>query len=301
MTGGDFCISIDLELAWGTWDKPSPDYDRLCAEKEKAIVTSLLELFARYETPATWAIVGRLLDREPAAANRSGHGDRIWYAPDLVELVRDAAPRHDIGSHGFAHIYFGHAARDQIRADLESARRVHHAHGLDFTSFVFPRDQVAHLDLLEAVGIRVFRSVDVGWSTTVRQKAGTLPGRLANLADQMLPLPPVAVRPRLHPNGLVELPCSMLLLARGGVRRLVRPQIVVAKAKLGLQAARRTGGIFHLRFHPSNFYYQTERQLTVLDRILAAAANMRDRGDLRIRTMKSYARGVRVSDVRPSA
>jgi hypothetical protein len=286
---GALCVSIDLEMAWGIWDRPSPEYHRLCAEKEREIVDGLLGLFASREVAATWAIVGRLLDRDGDAAARSEHGDRIWYAPAIVEAVRAAAPRQDIGSHSFSHIYFGEADRAEIAADLETARRTHERHGLDFASFVFPRNQVEHLDLLAQAGIKVFRSVDVGWHTTVRLRAGKLPGRVANLTDKMLPVPPTAVHPQVHPNGLVELPSSMLLLARSGLRKLVRPELVALKARLGLEAARRNGGIFHLWFHPSNFYYETERQLQVLGSILDAACKMRDRGQLEIRPMSSYA------------
>jgi hypothetical protein len=81
----------------------------------------------------------------------------------------------------------------------------------------------------------------------------------------------------------------MLLLARSGVRQAVRPEVTVAKAMLGLRAARRTNRIFHLWFHPSNFYYDTDTQFRILDRVLRAGAAARARGDIEIRTMKSFA------------
>jgi hypothetical protein len=159
-------------------------------------------------------------------------------------------------------------------------------------SFVFPRNQVAHVDLLREAGVRVFRSVDHGWHTTVRRRLGTGAGRVANLADKVLPIPPAVVHPIAHPigdDGVVELPSSMLLMARNGLRRAVHPASVVAKARLGLAAARRTGGAFHLWFHPSNFYYDMERQLETLGSIMEAAARMRDDGQIDIRPMSSFA------------
>jgi peptidoglycan/xylan/chitin deacetylase (PgdA/CDA1 family) len=286
--GGALAISIDVELAWGIWDKPAPDYHARCAARELGIVDHLVATLARHRAPATWAIVARLLERDDGKASTTPHGEKIWYAPEVIERIsRD--PHQEIGSHSYAHVYFGETDREVLRADLAAARAVHDRHRLPFTSFVFPRNQVAHLDLLRDAGIKVFRSIDHGWYQTIRSRVGTLAGRLANLVDKALPVPPSAVHPIHHANGLVELPSSMLLFARNGLRRIVHPEVLVAKARLGLAAARRTGGIFHLWFHPSNFYHDTERQLAMFDRIVAEAARMRDAGELAIRSMGSYA------------
>lgn len=285
---GSLCISIDVELAWGIRDRPSRAYHARCAEREAAIVRGLLALFDPLAVPATWAIVGRLLERDDAAARSTPHGDRIWYAPELVEQVRAARTPQDIGSHSYAHVYFGETSREALRDDLAAARRVHERHGLPFVSFVFPRNQVAHVDLLREAGVKVFRSVDRGWHIRVRERLGAGAGRAANLADKVLPIPPAIVEPIDH-GAVVELPSSMLLMARNGLRRAIHPAAVVAKAKLGLAAARRRGGAFHLWFHPSNFYYDTERQLETLGDIVRAAARMRDRGELDIRPMSSFA------------
>ncbi len=286
---GAFCLSIDVELGWGFWDIPSARYFRECAEKERHIVDRMLEILGRYGASATWAIVGRLVERAPRPPVETPHGDLIWYAPDIVDRIRSASPCQDVGSHGFAHIYFGKSSRAQAEEDLAAARSAGARRGLDLASFVFPRNQVAHLDLLAAAGVKVFRSVDVGWHTVVGQRGGALPGRAANLADKILPLPPATVRPRRHANGLVELPSSMLLLGRDGLRRLAPPRTAVLKAELGLARARRRGEVFHLWCHPSNFYFDTKRQLGVLERIVMAACRERDRGLLEVRTMRSFA------------
>jgi peptidoglycan/xylan/chitin deacetylase (PgdA/CDA1 family) len=288
MRSGSLCISIDVELAWGIWDKPSPAYHARCAEHEVAIVRDLVALFDRFSVTATWAIVGRLLELDDTAARATAHGARIWYAPDVIGLVQAARTAQDIGSHSYAHIDFGAAPRESVRSDLASARRIHTQHGLPFVSFVFPRNQVGHVDLLRDAGVKVYRSVDRGWHIAVRERLGTGAGRLANLADKALPIPPAVVQPIDH-GDVVELPSSMLLMGRDGLRRLVHPAAVVAKARLGLAAARRTGGVFHLWFHPSNFYYDTERQLHTLGLIVEAAATMRDRGEIEIRPMSSFA------------
>jgi hypothetical protein len=287
---GALCISIDLELAWGMWDVPSAAYDRRCAEKERAVVGALLALFASRSVPATWAVVGRLLDASDGVPETAGPAARIWYAPDLVEAIRAAAPGHDVGSHSFAHVYFQELDRERLRADLQAARRIHERHGLPFTSFVFPRNQVAHLDLLAEAGVKVFRGADVGWHETARRRLGRTPGRAANFAERLLPLAPPVVEPRSHVGGLVELPGSMLLFGRdGALLRLIHPELTLRKVKLGLHSAARDGRVFHLWFHPANFYTRTEEQLRLLDGILDEACALRERGALEIRTMASYA------------
>jgi hypothetical protein len=227
-------------------------------------------------------VVARLLT--PFASGAS----QAWYARDLIEAIRVAAPRQEIGSHSYAHIYFDTTTREAVRDDLEAAARVHREYGLDFSTFVFPRNGVAYLDELARVGIKVFRSEDVGWHTRLAP-IGQSARRLGNLVDKIVPIPPSLVKPRRHPGGLVELPSSMLLMGRNGPRRLIQPKALEAKAAIGLRAAARTGGVFHLWFHPSNFYYDTERQLGVLEAILDRACRLRDRGQLEIRPMGSFA------------
>lgn len=289
MRQGALCISIDVELAWGIWDRPSAAYLRLCAERERAVVRDVLGLLASREIPATWAVVGQLLRRPRRVPVPSEFGDRIWYAPDVVEAIHAARPVQDIGSHGFAHIYFHQASRDEARADLQAARAAHDEHGLAFTSFVFPRNQVDHLDLLAQAGIAVFRSADRGWHAAVRRRLGTWPGRAANLMDKVLPVAPAVVQPSAVAGPLVELPGSLLLLGRAGARRVVPPASLSWKARLGLRRAARSGRVFHLWFHPSNFYWDPDVQLRVLQEILDDACELRERGLLEIRTMASYA------------
>ncbi len=278
---GMLCISIDLELAWGVWDAVTPQYISKCLALERPIVKQILTQFAKYGIEATWAVVARLL--EPSASSDA----QAWFAPDLIETIRKAAPRQEIGSHTYAHVCFGKMARDAVRHDLEAAARVHRGHGLDFRTFVCPRNAIAYLDELTRVGIKVFRGLDVGWQTKLAS-LGESARRLANLVDKVVPIPPRLVQPRRHPDGLVELPSSMLLMSRNGPRRVIHPKVLETKAALGLRAAAHTGGVFHLWFHPSNFYYDTKRQLEVLEAILARACQLRDNGQLEIRPMGSF-------------
>lgn len=294
MAVGSFCVSIDVERAWGIWDKPSPEYWRRCLEAEQRIVERLIQVFDRYEVAGTWAVVGRLMDRD---VTRPGE-PALWFAPECVDAIRAARCPQEIGSHSYEHVYYGEIDRETAMRDLASARRVHATRNLEWTSFVFPRNGVAHLDVLAAQGLKVFRSVDHGLHMSVRRRFGHTAGRVANLVDKLLPLPPVAVEPIVHANGLVEIPTSMLLMSRQGMRRAVHPRILELKAFQGLGAAVRTSNVFHLWFHPSNFYYETDTQFRIFENILRRVRTLREAGKLQSRTMGSFSRGTPESGIR---
>jgi hypothetical protein len=281
---GILCISIDVELAWGMWDCLSPEYMRNCLRLERAIVARLLGLFTEYDVTATWAVVGHLL-----RPRRDVPADRLpaWYAPDVIEAIARAETRQEIGSHSFAHPCYPKLTLEQAAADLEAAASVHREHGLSFDSFVFPRNQVAHCALLARNGVRVCRTVDRGWHTRIAGWNRVF-GRAANLAEKVIPLPPATVAPRRGPH-LTEIEASMLLIGRDGLRRLVHPRALVAKAVLGIRAAVRKGRVFHLWFHPSNFYVDGETQFAILRRILDEARRHVRRGSLRIASMGALA------------
>ncbi len=285
MTVGKLTISIDLELAWGVWDHLTPDDLRLAESSERPICAALIDLFDRHRVPATWAVVAALLDEASAAAHPGPK--TCWFAPDIVERLRRNTAGHEIASHSGRHIYFDAASDAAAREDLEFARSVHRAHGLAFDSFVFPRGAAGHLDILRDVGLRVFNAADVGWVDGAR-RLGRRVGQVANLVDKLLPIPPAAATD--EPRGeLVHIPKSMLLMGRNGLRRFVMPPVTRVKLRAGLRRAQATGGIFHLWFHPSNFYYRREEQLTTLDWFLEHAANEAAHGRIAYRTMGSYA------------
>jgi peptidoglycan/xylan/chitin deacetylase (PgdA/CDA1 family) len=285
MVKGKLTISVDLELAWGIWDALTTEQIHLVETAERPICAALIELFDRYEVPATWAIVAALLDK---ASSMSRPGSKMcWYAPDIIERLVSAKVAHEVGSHSGRHIYFDAASPSEAQTDLEFARDVHSAHNLPFESFIFPRGACGHLDQLARVGLRTFSYADVGW-TIAAGLAGHHAARIANLVNQILPIPPHPTVAR-QSDGLVELEKSMLLLGRNGVRRFVLPQVTRAKCQLGLERARRTGGTFHLWFHPSNFYYRCDEQFATLDWFLERAANEASLGRIQICTMGSYA------------
>src|SRR5215471_750722 len=151
---------------------------------ERLICATLIELFDRYEVPATWGIVAALLDKD-SAKFRPG-SKACWYAPDIVDRVVHAKVAHEIGSHGGKHVQFDEITASEAQEDLDFAHEVHRANALPFKSFIFPRDSIGHLDALAHAGLRTFRGPAVGWFQMAR-RVGRIAGRTANFADKFLP------------------------------------------------------------------------------------------------------------------
>src|SRR5260370_25768266 len=256
---GIFCISIDLELAWGIPDGPTPAQLECCVRLERKIVRRLLRLFKQYDIAATWAIVGKLLE-EPDAT--SAGPPEAWYAPDLIEEIRTADPRQEIGSHSFSHIYFTEADRPTLATDLEAARAIHKRHGLDFISLVFPGDLVGNTDLLTQVGLKIYRGRHNNWQT--RDDARNAGKRARSLARALLPTPAPAAGARRPPLGLIELPRSLLLIGRSGLRRVALPRLFRLKGVPRFPAAAPRQGRFRLWFRPSKIYVQTGTPFRIL-------------------------------------
>lgn len=274
---GVLTISIDYEFAWGYVDRVISPAQREKIKQEHAIVARLINLFERYQCKATWAIVAKLLEREDA--------DPLWSdCHHLVRQIKESSVGHEIGSHSYAHPVYSQLTPEQASEDINNFCRVHREHQLSCSSFIFPRNQVAHLDLLQQAGIKSFRGNTKRWYDY-------LPGllkRLGHLLDQACPWTPT-VQASLGPSGLVNIPDSMLLMARNGLRGILPPGLVAWKSARGLRLAAKKGEIFHFWFHPSNFTYQTERQFAILESLLILSSSLRDQGKLVNLTMSEIA------------
>lgn len=286
MDRGAFTLSVDLEVVWDL-QPPIPPRRQRSAEDEPRILDNVLELLDRHGVPATFAVVGGLL-RGPDDARSKWP----WRAPELVERIRRAAVPHEIASHSVTHPSFDSLDEAAATLEFERARAIHRQEGVDCTSFVFPWNRVAHVEALARSGFEVYRSVDAGALGLARAHAPAL-SRVVSLVTKAIPSTPPLVLPRRHRFGarsIVEIPSSLLLIGRGGLRRMVRPSVTTRKIHRGLHAAAREAKVFHLWFHPSNFYEDAKTQYAILDRGLAEARRLADEGKLDLRTMASYAK-----------
>jgi peptidoglycan/xylan/chitin deacetylase (PgdA/CDA1 family) len=311
---GTFVLSLDTELIWGSFAHTSDaDFERRYPDV-RGTIEKILGLLDRYEIPTTWAVVGHLLlescsrgpdGRAHPDMPRPAHGwyagdwynrdpashrvqDPLWYGRDVVDAIRSARIAHEIGCHGFSHALFGDPGFSAMVADAELATCVELAGqlGLRPTSFAFPRNSEGHHARLAAHGFTAYRGADPTW---YRQLPGAA-ARVANFADHLLAIAPPVSSPVEALPGLWNIPGSMLLLHRVGVRRLVSAERRIAKAQLGIQAAEARDRVFHLWTHPFNLAHDRPVMLRALDGILRLVADRRAADKLRVETMESLAR-----------
>jgi peptidoglycan/xylan/chitin deacetylase (PgdA/CDA1 family) len=312
---GTFVLSLDFELLWGTLDLFGPDrFRRACTIEREIVVDRLLALFETYQVPATWCVLGHLFlgscRRENGVAHprivRPQHrwvrgewfqhdpcSDEarapLFYGRSLVEKVLACRVPHEIGAHSFSHVIYSdpgcsrEAAASDLAACVEAAREL----GLTLRSFVFPRNGVGHLDLLPQLSFSAYRGMAARWYE--RSEPPSALHRLARLWSVVTAAaPPLATIEESLPE-LTNVPASMIYLPRHGIRCAIPVSRRVQRARKGLLAAARTGGVFHLWLHPTNLADGVEAMFEGFEAILVTARELVRSGRLRVATMGDLA------------
>ncbi len=308
-----FTLSLDKELIWGSFDHTSDREFARWYPDLRGTVDRLLALLDEYEIASTWAIVGHLFLSECSRGSdgrphpelvrpnfrwyRGDWFDRdpcsnrglapLWYGDDVVDAVLATRVRHEIASHSFSHLVFGDpgCSPDAARSDLSACVAVARERGLTLRSFVFPRNVEGHHALLREHGFSAYRGEDPTWYRAAPNSAK----RALHFIDQAAGSePPVSVPTETLP-GLWNIPGSMLLMHRSGIRRFISPATSIHRARLGLRRAARERAVFHLWFHPFNLAHESAAMFAALRGILAEVRAMRDRGAIDVATMADIA------------
>lgn len=258
-----FTFSLDFELGWDCSSIRTPPNDKwksLAADPTacRDTVKSILAILDEYSVPATWAVVGHLFFEQcsPEQHHRTEHiknidtftdldRDPLYYAPDLLDSIREAEVDHEIAGHSFSHPLFTDLSRKEARTELEAMTDTARAHGVELESFVFPRNEIAHEDLLPEYGIKTYRGATRGTQETIRSGIRSLvfePGSFLSLPY---------VTPQRTETGATCLPAS----------RLLRDERWWFLQPLRLKRAIRsldTDDWIHLTVHPFNFLQQPQ-------------------------------------------
>lgn len=295
---GHLVVSLDFELHWGVRDHTPVESwrDRLLGVREA--IPAILGLFRERRIRATWATVGLLMAEsrdeietvlprirpqytdprfdayaELARIGRDEASDPFHYAPSLVSEIA-ATPGQEIGTHTFSHYYPLEQGQgiDAFVADLVAARAIMARRGLVPRSIVFPRNQYGpdHVRVLPGLGILAFRGQSTGrFHRPSAAGAEHLPRRAARLVDAYLPLSGRGVRQatRWPDAPVVDVPSSRFLRPWSASLAPLDP-LRLARIDAGLTAAARSGGDYHLWWHPHNFGADLAENLGFLSRVL---------------------------------
>ena len=141
------------------------------------------------------------------------------------------------------------------------------------STFVYPRNLVAHRDVLREFGFTGYRT-----RRTYKFKYG-------DFLDEMN----IFVRPDQDSNleSPIAIPSGFYLNWLSGRRKLIPRAITLTRAQRLLDAAVHSGGVVHYYTHPENIA-TAPATLGLLRNVLEKAARMRAAGKVEILTQKDY-------------
>jgi len=257
-----FIISLDTELSYGYHLYPESKMARMLRKKEHEAINSikgLLELFEKYNIPATWAVVGRLfLDH-----------------PKVIENILSSPVKHEVGYHSYSHILFSDCNREIAEIEIQKGIELAKDFGITFRSFVFPENKIGHIDILKKYNFKVYRGPNLAGKNVGK----ILPIRAVNFALSKIVAPPVKF---MWKNGIWEIPSSMMFYDP------FFPFTLVLRAKLGITKAIREKKIFHIFVHPEDLYFKPNL-INQLEDVLKFVVKKRNKGKLKVITMGELA------------
>ena len=280
-----FILSIDLELAWGVQDKLNSSTLKRIIDKERLICKNLLNIFEEKEIPVTWAVVSALLDNKNKMIN--DQNQKAWYAPDILDNIFKSKINHLIASHSYSHKEFNKCSKEEIIIDFEQSTSIFKSNNINADVFVFPRNQVFHLDILKNFKFKTYRSVDKSWYKKIYDYNRFL-GKVSNIIDKTIPIKTNSVVSSIDKLGLIEIPTSILFISKNGIRNIISNYSMFKKVKDGIDLAISRNECFHIWFHPSNFYFKTDSQFNLLKKIIDYVNLKREQGLMEIKLLDQF-------------
>lgn len=147
---GMLIISVDVDVGnkeLGVLNKGQNDAnisrhlnEFLIGKIEEQALPIFIHLFNDFEVPITFAIRGQLMEVDTSIFN-----------------FFDKSIKHDVGAHGYYHRPFTSLSRIEAEKELEKIHVAMKKFDIIPRSFIFPKNRVAHLDLLEKHGYKCYR------------------------------------------------------------------------------------------------------------------------------------------------
>ena len=317
---GSLVISLDFELMWGVRDHRSVENYGDAVLGGREAIAHMLSRFQEAGIKATWATVGLLFaknrgemlefapDCRPAYenANLSPYADiensligenedtdPFHFGASLIERIANT-PGQEIATHTYSHYYCMEpgATVGSFEADLTSARAIGSRSGHNLQSIIFPRNQTTNAFIQRSVDldITVFRGDANGWLYRPRcRQETTKMFRVARFLDGAIPWGANQV---MHPSRHLSawnVPASRFL--RPWSKKLAIYHVLhIRRIEAEMILAARSGGCYHLWWHPHNFGRNLTENLSQLDRVILCFKRCRDELGMVSRNMSDFAR-----------
>jgi len=300
MPRATFILTLDCEGKWGMADHITAHHDQLFTSAGlRGAYGFILDLCDAMDISATFAFAWALtlgreqypdfqerMEADPASAawcarfrqDLAAGNSEGWLEPGLLDLVT-SRNRHEIASHGFTHLVGarGPEGRARLARELQMIRDWSSLKGLNPQTYVFPRNEVYHPEVLKDFGY-------VGYRTRLAVMGGRL-GKIQNLAREINIL--TQAQPHAGKAPLIEIPPGHFFNWRRGVRRRVPPGLTLLRWKHIVADAIRKGTVCHLWLHPHNLL-DGQLESEVLESVLAHVGQRIRAGDIHVATQRAY-------------
>jgi hypothetical protein len=267
----------------------------------------ILELFRAYQIKATWAVVGLLAfenkkqlmqtlpKQRPQYKNKSlspyensyfdlvgscERDDPFHFGHSLIQKIIDN-PGMELACHTFSHYYCLEPgqAPSEFKEDLLAFREALKAYSRTSNAIVFPRNQVRneYLDICRKIGYTHYRGTEsAAYYQPQTIEDSKIKVRFLRAVDSFINLSGCNAGSQKLQNGLVNVPSSRFL-------RPVFPRysclnsLHLNRITTAMTDAAKSGGNFHLWWHPHNFGIAPMESLKRLELILRHYRLLRDR------------------------
>lgn len=295
-----FLISLDTEMLWGpAGGQDGLDQFNLIKRNENKIrkaISTLLDLFEKYNVSATWAVVGHLFldhcDEETCLTkinmNKFGYThpwyrdpysniekDPLYYGKDIIEKIITNPMNHELGYHSFSHVCFTIIPREMAEGEIKESKKIEKEWNIKFASFVFPMNEIAYVDILKENGFKIYRSK----SPNILTNRSDFINKKIELGVSKFIAPPIEPR---RDNGIWEIQSSMTFFDSQ------IQQSLLLRFKIGFERAIKNKTIFHIWLHPWNLLCY-ERLTDDLEKMLKYVSKRRDEGKIDVMTMNELA------------
>ena len=300
-------ISYDYELSWGTWDKLPLSYTRShVADANKAAIL-LIKLHRKTKIPATWAIVGAMLDkRSPEVImNNTKRSEKIkkdfsefvWSLNcndekffKIDKAVFNALVDDDlfeVGSHTYTHLYFLEENTTAWIDDFDQFEREYaNAFGKLPVSVIFPKNQVNKLALDTAAqhSFKVVRLNEDNWlyRSTSRGKIKRSIIRILRYLDAYLPLQEFFTNTEQSHNLKIT---DGQYFFRPALNTRIQDFFHFLRLAFAINYCIFRGHNFHVWSHPHNFGGDLNRSSMNATRLFEYLLKKQDQGFIQIKKM----------------
>jgi len=296
---GRFILSLDCEGKWGVADHlGAVEHRTLTDASLREAYSSVVALLDDFDIPATFAFVGLFGESvgsfrrlrpafEQLAAraedylgsalddmdNGSGEG---WHGDWAVEMVGAAKTQHEIALHGISHFPWDRMDDAFVADEMALHRELEGPVGRSLT-MVFPRNRVAHTDLLTSIGIEGYRLAAKG-----RSRLQTLAAEFNIFERGQMDEGESCHRP-------LPIPAGYFVNWQKGLRRLVPKAVSERRFGNILADAGARDGVSHYWLHPENIA-GAPATLDLLRGMIRQVAQARDAGRCIVQRQIDYCR-----------